>query len=281
MARITALRNLPGTEFMSSALFDGVQFLPIITRTPTRLTLEEDGSRVNFNGTGFAYQMMGQQVVGMSGGTGTSISFTNSSGSLTYLNWTGFNISAPAFFNAVVAQNWTTLDALLFGTGDSYSLTDGRDAVRGFGGDDTLQGFGGRDRLFGDEGADQVLGGGGDDKLTGGAGRDTLSGAAGDDVFVFTHAGAANRDTITDFNAADDALQFDNAAFAGLGRSGALNAANFVSGTAPRDASDRFIYDQASGSLWHDADGKGGAAKVLVAELADGTALSAADIFVI
>ncbi|HZW16650.1 MAG TPA: M10 family metallopeptidase C-terminal domain-containing protein, partial [Brevundimonas sp.] len=58
--------------------------------------------------------------------------------------------------------------------------------------------------------------------LTGGAGADTLAGGAGADTFVFTALGdssVANSDRITDFNAAEDAIdlrQIDaNAALAG------------------------------------------------------------------
>ena len=60
-----------------------------------------------------------------------------------------------------------------------------------------------------------------------------------------------------------------------------LRAADFVLGTAAQDAADRVIYDRASGNLWYDADGSGRGAKVLVAELRDGTALGAGDIHIL
>ncbi|WP_325097347.1 Ig-like domain-containing protein [Marinomonas spartinae] len=97
----------------------------------------------------------------------------------------------------------------------------GNDTIYGNGGDDTIYGLGGNDLLTGDDGNDELHGGDGNDFLLGGSGDDTLfgdagndvldggsghnvlTGGSGDDLFILDK-GATN--TITDFNAKDDAL---------------------------------------------------------------------------
>lgn len=133
----------------------------------------------------------------------------------------------------------------------------------------TLIGLGGNDRL---------TGAGGDDRLIGGVGRDNLTGGAGSDQFVFAEFGSANYDTVTDFNADFDTIQLSAAAF-GLGI-GAIDASQFVFGNAATTAAQRFVYDQALGDLYFDADGNGAGARQLVASLVDGTVLTHADLFV-
>lgn len=293
MPTITLLRSLPGFDALSSDIFVDVQDAPILSRSSTALVFSASdfqNDRLSFLGSGFSYVLQGGEVVGVSAGTVTQIVYNNPTLGQTYFDWTGLNVSAPAFVNYVMSNNWTALNALLFNTSDTYNLTNGRDAVRGFGGDDVMRGFDGADRLFGDDGADKLFGdkgndklsgGAGDDTLIGGAGIDTLTGGAGADVFAFVSAGAKNRDIVTDFNGRVDELHFDNDAFTGLSYTGVLRRADFVQGTQAADASDRFIYQKSSGNLWYDADGSGAAGKVLVAELVDGTALTAGDIFIL
>lgn len=291
MATITVKRNLSGIDLTSSDDFNEVRFMDIVSRSSTRLSMGDSDSRINFYGTGLTYQMSGGEIVGITAGRVTSVTFTSASGATVFLNWTGLDLSAPTFFTYVMTQNWTALNAFLFGTGDTYNLTDGRDVARGgaggdvmhgFGGNDVLYGDTGNDRLYGENGADKLYGSSGADTLIGGAGIDTLSGGSQADTFVFTVNGATNRDILSDFNAVDDRLQFENAVFTGLGATtGALAASRFVAGTAAADSGDRFIYQKSTGSLWYDADGSGAGAKVLVAELVDGTTLTAADIFII
>ena len=289
MASITLNRNLFGFTLTSSSELDGLELFDIVSRTSTRLTLTAEGDYVNLFGTGFAYQMSNGRIVGVTGGTVSNLTLTDG-GSVTYVNWSGLSVSASKFFNFLVTDNWTGLNALLFNTSDSYRLTNGEDAMRGFGGNDTVYGYNGNDTLSGDTGNDilfgglgndRLLGNDGADRLVGEAGVDVLTGGAGLDVFVFTNASAMHRDSITDFRAIDDALHFDNAAFTAFTYTGRLRAADFVAGTAAADGADRFIYQQSTGNLWYDRDGSGTAAKILVAELADGTSLTAADIFII
>jgi serralysin len=59
------------------------------------------------------------------------------------------------------------------------------------------------------------------------------------------------------------------------------SATAFHAGTAAADAADRIIYDQATGRIFYDADGLGGAAQVLFAQLdSKPTTLSHLDFFV-
>lgn len=156
---------------------------------------------------------------------------------------------------------------------DRMTGTDAADDFRGLAGNDVLRGLGGNDALDGGAGADFLYGGAGRDALTGGAGRDT---------FVFdTRPIAGEADRILDFSVADDTIQLDDAAFAGIGRPGRLLASAFHTGTAAHDATDRIVYDKATGHLFFDADGTGVAAPLLIAELTPGLALTAADFVVI
>ncbi len=157
---------------------------------------------------------------------------------------------APAFIvtNAVIGtRNAETLD----GTDDQADLIDasGRnDVLNGLGGDDVMFGGFGSDELNGGDGADfmngecgndilnggvgdDILNGGnqndilngeagddvlngdeGVDVLNGGAGLDTLTGGAQRDTFVLDAGGTApDADTVTDFNIAQDDIEFQNA----------------------------------------------------------------------
>jgi Ca2+-binding RTX toxin-like protein len=106
-----------------------------------------------------------------------------------------------------------------------------------------------------------------------------LTGGAAPDLFRFTGtlSATANVDRITDFVAADNTIQLDDAMFAGIGTVGALSADACRAGTDTADTSDRVIYDIATGSLYFDADGNGAAAQVLFATLIAGTVLSVAN----
>lgn len=181
----------------------------------------------------------------------------------------------------------------------------GNDILKGLGGDDRMEGGVGVDRLYGGAGMDELLGGDGndflhgatetdflygqagndtldgakdDDVLFGGTGNDTLIGGTGFDRFVFDAFGAANADTITDFSAAEDKILLDrSSAFSGIGNSGQLAGGAFNYGTTAQDADDRILYDAATGRIYYDADGVGGQAATLFAQITVGTALTAAN----
>ncbi|HRK41474.1 MAG TPA: calcium-binding protein [Gemmobacter sp.] len=297
MASIVFNTALPGIDLTSTDIFGELFDLDIVTSSSTRLTLADEGDRYNFIGTGLSYEMSGSEIVGVPTGTVTQMTITF--GSTNLLNWSGLSVSANQMFTFAALGNWTALNNLLLGQSDTISMTNAGDQINSFGGNDrvrtlggndladggagadTLDGGTGNDKLFGGLGRDRLLGGSGADTLIGGAGVDVLTGGTGADVFAFTHRGAANREIITDFNARQDDLHFDNDAFTAFSYTGRLRAADFVLGTAAQDASDRFIYDRASGNLWYDADGSGQGGKVLVAELRDGTALGAGDIHIL
>ena len=67
----------------------------------------------------------------------------------------------------------------------------------------TLNGGDGQDVLFGAGGFDTLNGDGGNDILVGGLGNDTLTGGAGVDTYRFAESGSAHRDTILDYDIAD------------------------------------------------------------------------------
>jgi serralysin len=154
-------------------------------------------------------------------------------------------------------------------------------ALGGNAGNDTLHGLDGNDALYGGQDDDALYGGNGNDRLFGQAGNDVLAGGAGRDAFLFNTAlnGLTSVDTITDFNVADDTIHLENAFFTGLAN-GLLAAGAFRIGAAAADADDRIIYNNATGALFHDADGTGALAAVQFAQLTPGLALTNGDFIV-
>lgn len=133
---------------------------------------------------------------------------------------------------------------------------------------DTLIGSAGNDLLNGLGGNDSISGNGGSDTLVGGLGSDTLTGGAGTDVFRFNAALSVNNiDKITDFIAADDTIQLENAIFTKLSVTGVLNIANFKIGAVAADSNDFIIYNKTTGILSYDADGNDSGAAVQIAVL--------------
>jgi serralysin len=136
--------------------------------------------------------------------------------------------------------------------------------------------------LKGGFGNDTLDGGDGNDTLFGEGGNDLMTGGAGADRFTFQDSlGAGNADHVADFATGSDKILLENAIFASLG-AGPLAAGAFVVGTAAADASDRIIYDAATGTLFYDSDGSGAGAALLFATLDNAPAtLSASDFLVI
>jgi Ca2+-binding RTX toxin-like protein len=128
----------------------------------------------------------------------------------------------------------------------------------------------------------RIQGNDGANVLNGRGGNDLLEGRDGADTFFFNTAldGAGNVDTIGDYSVADDSIRLENAVFAGLA-DGTLSAAAFCIGSAAADASDRIIYDAATGALLFDADGIGGAAATRFATIAAGLAMTHAEFMVV
>ena len=147
----------------------------------------------------------------------------------------------------------------------------------------SLNGTSGNDTLVGTSGNDTIFGNSGNDWIEGRGGNDVLSGGSGMDSYVFREFGAANSDTLNNFDNNWDSLRFDNAAFTALGADGRFTAgdARFFAGTAAHDADDRIIYNQAAGQLYYDADGSGAGAAELVATIQGAPSVAAADIWVV
>lgn len=120
--------------------------------------------------------------------------------------------------------------------------------------------------------------------IVGREGSDILKGQAGDDTFVFDRdLGANNVDRIIDFETIagdNDTLKIKGSLLGGAVAAGVLDAADFAAGAAAVDASDRFIFDQAAGELYFDADGSGAGAQVLVATFEQNAQVEANDILV-
>jgi serralysin len=155
------------------------------------------------------------------------------------------------------------------------------DVLGGNSGNNDLKGGSGNDQLNGGGGNDALEGGNGDDILNGGSGADALTGGAGKDIFAFLNGlGGGNVDAVADYVIADDTFRLNSAAFGGL-PVGTLAAAAFRIGAAAADASDRIIYNSATGALLFDADGTGATAAVQFASISTGLAMTNAEFVIV
>jgi Ca2+-binding RTX toxin-like protein len=127
-----------------------------------------------------------------------------------------------------------------------------------------------------------VIGNAGSNAIKGMVGNDTLFGGGGADAFVFNTAlnSATNVDTILDFSVADDEVVLASWIFTALAP-GALSAGAFATGAAAAEADDRIVYNGATGALYYDADGIGGAAQIQFGAMASGLALTNLDFVVV
>ncbi len=103
---------------------------------------------------------------------------------------------------------------------------------------------------------------------------------AAKEVFDTALNAATNKDTILDFNPANDTIRLDNAIFTTLS-AGTLQASGFYIGTAAHDADDRIIYNRSTGQVSYDADGNGAGAAVAFAVINNKAALTNADFFIV
>jgi len=133
----------------------------------------------------------------------------------------------------------------------------------------------------GNELANTLIGNAAVNQLDGKSGADALWGYGGADGFAFTTAlGGGNVDTIVGLEVGVDEILLENAVFTGLA-AGPLDPNAFHTGSAAADASDRIIYNSATGALLFDVDGFGGTAAVQFATVSTGLALTASDFVVI
>jgi Ca2+-binding RTX toxin-like protein len=128
--------------------------------------------------------------------------------------------------------------------------------------------------------SNEISGNAANNFIDGKEGTDNLTGGGGNDQFLFsTTLGAGNIDIISDFSVPNDTIRLENAIFTGL-PVGYLAAAAFVIGSAAADASDRIIYNNATGALLFDADGTGAGAAVRFATIGTGLALTNGDFYI-
>lgn len=116
-------------------------------------------------------------------------------------SYAGFDLGSGTYTLGTGTSATAGVNTILSGDSANNTLTGntGQDLLFGNAGDDNLSGGAGNDLLSGGAGNDTLNGGTGNDVLIGGAGNDTLTGGGGADRFVFAETGAANVDTITDY----------------------------------------------------------------------------------
>jgi Ca2+-binding RTX toxin-like protein len=109
-----------------------------------------------------------------------------------------------------------------------------------------------------------------------------LLGGEGLDAFVFNAPlnPATNVDRIRDFNVAEDTVWLSDNIFRQVGPVGPLSADAFHIGSSAADASDRIVYNDATGALYYDRDGNGSAQQVQFARLSPGLTLTGADFLI-
>ena len=160
-------------------------------------------------------------------------------------------------------------DHLLGGAGnDLLDGGEGDDLIEGGAGADKLLGRDGNDVLLGGTGKDELHGGAGDDRLVGGPGADKLIGDAGSDTFVFDTVDGL-RDTIYDFDRAQDHIAISVATFPGLAAFGlgTLDPGELSFGAAATSPDQHLIYNTRTGVLSYDPDGNGAAAAFEIVQL--------------
>lgn len=127
------------------------------------------------------------------------------------------------------------------------------------------------ENVVGGKADDRLVGDGLGNWLTGGGGDDLLRGKGGADRFVFAaKLGAGNADSIADFKHDKDVLALDDKVFKAVGS--AVTSGEFYAKAGAHkghDKDDRLVYNKTTGDLYYDKDGKGGAAAVLFATLAN------------
>ena len=166
---------------------------------------------------------------------------------------------------------------------DGYGSTDflsGLENIIGSEFDDNLTGNSGNNSLTGRDGNDSILGLAGDDFLTGSAGADTISGGEGSDRFIYFDTSQGG-DTIDDFAVGVDKIAVVATGFAGGLSAGELLSNRFTIGSAAIDNRTRFVFNDASGELFFDADGGGAVDAELIATLDGVSNLSAGDIMLL
>ncbi|MCD6008527.1 DUF4214 domain-containing protein [Halomonas sp. IOP_31] len=137
----------------------------------------------------------------------TALNTFDASASSAGVTFSGANAS-----QGVVFTGGTGADVLTgSGYADQMSGGDGKDTLSGGAGNDTIDGGAGADTIDGGAGNDTIDAGAGDDTVKSSAGADSITLGAGSDTVVYgakADSSSANTDTVTDFTAGSDTLNF-------------------------------------------------------------------------
>jgi serralysin len=168
----------------------------------------------------------------------------------------------------------------------SIGVTDATDVFAGTKRNDKIYGTEGADMINGIAGNDKIYSLGGDDIINGGLGKDQLTGGKGKDTFVFDAAlRKGGFDQVTDFNAADDTLQFNLSALKSFNikafKHGKLPKKFFTVGSESKDKNDYIHYDKKKGFVYLDTDGSGSHKGIEILKLKPGTTISADDFLLV
>jgi microcystin-dependent protein len=155
---------------------------------------------------------------------------------------------------------WTAVNYILTANVENMYLVG---ALTGTGnnGDNFIAGYGAESHT--------IYGLDGNDTIYGGIGSDNLFGGAGNDTFIL-NAATEGLDIINDFGVGNDRFHISSAGFGGtavVGVNGLLDTTKFTIGVSASSVDQRFIYDNASGDLFFDADGLGGIAQTKIVQL--------------
>lgn len=278
-----AMISFPGVPAVSMTTFDlsqsATRTLDIASDTALQWSASAS-THFSFTGIGLLPVVVAGQLTDITGGTFTGFSSVYSGVTVALI--TDWSVSASAFFDIYATHDWPRLMDFVL---------SGKDHVAGTSGGDTLTGGAKNDVVLGNDGADIAMGGTGNDRVVGGAGNDTLIGGQGLDVLVGGTGADEFRfdltplhqslDTIRDFHHLGDHIALDDAVFLNVGAMGAMDASHFTHGTMATTAAQGILYDRATGSIYADQDGVGGADAVLFAMVTAGLNLTAADFLVI
>ena len=181
--------------------------------------------------------------------------------------WTASSMSINNGTELLTSAGYAVdLSKVTLGHGFSISNVGNAASFTGSGLDDSINGGSGNDVL---------IGGAGNDTLVGGTGNDLLTGGAGSDLFIFnsilnsssSSSSSSNIDTIIDFVTGQDKIQLNTSIFKALGTGTTLADSALYAGTAAHAATDRIIYNKATGALLYDDDGNGSHTAVQFATL--------------
>lgn len=131
--------------------------------------------------------------------------------------------------------------------------------------------------------ANTITGNSGNNVIDGGGGSDTLFGGGGSDKFRFSTAlGSSNVDHLVDFSSSNDDIQLDLAIFNTFTQGGGIGEAAFKNlALGAVDATDRILFDQASGDIFYDRDGSGALKAILFAHLDNGAIVTSSDFLLV